>query len=103
MRERRDPFTYEEGACASDISLHADTITSSHDYIHVVRGRIPFPNQVTMSSRFPKVLLTTAAPSFGLFRLLSLHMALLKYTKRPTPGSRTGVRPLYFHGTMRLV
>src|ERR1039457_1386353 len=71
--------------------MQRSTTASSDDHgpvRRIVRRRITFPDQVNVAPRFSKVLFTAAPPSLVLFRLQPPHVALLKGTKRPTPGLR---------------
>src|ERR1039457_2212207 len=81
--------------------MQRSTTASSDDHgpvRRVVRRRITFPDQVNVAPRFSQVLFTAAPPSLVLFRLQPPHVALLKGTKRPTPGLRPVFDRLVSHG-----
>src|SRR5438105_938990 len=83
------------------MTFQRTTRASSDDHgpvRRIVCRRITFPDQVTVAPRFPKVLFTAASPSRALFRWQSPHVALLKGTKRPTPGLRPVLGRLVSHG-----
>jgi hypothetical protein len=91
---------HQEQSCPQ-ISLQVTTRASSDDHDpvrRIVRRRVAFSDQVNVAPRFPKVLFTAASPGLALFRLQPQHVALVKSTKRPTPGLRPVFGRFVSHG-----
>ena len=68
--------------------------TAPHDHSPIFRGvpaLITFFHQLNMAARFPKILFTTTAPIFALFRFLSLH-----WSSRKHEAADAGVRDRRF-------
>ena len=64
------------------MSLQSPALTASHDHSPIIRGvpaLITFFHQLNMAARLPKILFTTTAPIFALFRFLSLHWSSRKH------------------------
>ena len=64
------------------MSLQSPALTASHDHSPTIRGvrvLITFLYQLNMAARLPKILFTTTAPIFALFRFLSLHWSSRKH------------------------
>ena len=76
------------------MSIQSAALTASHDHSPIFRGGpalITFFHQLDMAARFPKILFTTAAPIFALFRFLGLH-----WSSRKHEAADTGVRDRRF-------
>ena len=76
------------------MSLQSPALTASHDHSPILRGvpaLITFFHQLNMAARLPKILFTTTAPIFALFRLLSLH-----WSSRKHEAADAGVRDRRF-------
>ena len=76
------------------MSLQSPALTASHDHSPIIRGvraLITFLHQLNMAARLPKILFTTAAPIFALFRFLSLH-----WSSRKHEAADAGVRDRRF-------
>ena len=85
---------HQEQSCAQSMSLQSPALTASHDHSPIFRGvsaLITFFHQLNMAARFPKILFTTAAPIFALFRLLGLH-----WSSRKHEAADAGVRDRRF-------
>jgi hypothetical protein len=100
-RGRRHVCPHEEQSCAQSRSLQSPALTASHDHSPIFGGvpaLITFFHQLKMAARFPKILLTTAAPIFTLFRLLGLHTGPPENMKRRRRGPGPPFQPLVFYG-----
>jgi hypothetical protein len=64
------------------MSVQSPVPTAPYDHSPIFRGvtaLIAFLYQLNMAARFPKILFTTTAPIFALFRFLSLHRSSRKH------------------------
>jgi hypothetical protein len=72
------------------MSLQSAVPTAPYDHSPIFRGVPPlitFFHQFNMAIRLPKILFTTMAPIFALFRFLSLHWSSRKH-EATMPGVR---------------
>ena len=76
------------------MSIQSAVPTAPNDHSPIFRGvpaLIAFFHQLNMAARLPKVLFTTTAPIFALFRFLSLH-----WSSRKHEAADAGVRDRRF-------
>jgi hypothetical protein len=76
------------------MSLQSAVPTAPYDHSPIFRGvpaLVTFFHQLNMAIRFPKILFTTTAPIFALFRFLSLH-----WSSRKHEAADAGVRDRRF-------
>src|SRR3954447_24561690 len=90
---------HQEQSCPWPTLQRSATASDDHGPVRrIVRRRIAFPDQVNVAPRFSKVLFPAAPPSLVLFCLQFPHAALLKGTKRPTPGLKPVIDRFISHG-----
>jgi hypothetical protein len=86
------------------MSLQSAVPTAPYDHSPIFRGvpaLVTFFHQLNMAIRFPKILFATTAPTFALYRFLSLHWSSRKH-ETADAGVRDAVSTAFFYGTAGL-